>query len=76
MAMIRDIKEVSYIKVNCNWCDNFEEMLVKNDDLDKYNSKGYLIQECFPYLSPSQRELIISRTCEECWKKMFRNKEE
>ena len=28
---------------------------------------GDLIQEALPYLTPSERELLLSRTCGDCW---------
>tara|TARA_R100000008_G_scaffold46021_1_gene27091 strand:+ start:343 stop:582 length:240 start_codon:yes stop_codon:yes gene_type:complete len=32
---------------------------------------GELIQEALPMLSPSERELLISGTCDDCWTEMF-----
>lgn len=71
MAMVRDIKDVTYIKLTCNVCGEFEEALVRVEDIERYNKGVDLIQHCFPYLSPSQREMIISKTCESCWKELF-----
>ena len=41
-------------------------MDVDNQDLCAYED-GELIQNCFPYLSPEQRELIISGMTDEMW---------
>tara|TARA_E500000178_G_C16353467_1_gene458536 strand:+ start:266 stop:415 length:150 start_codon:yes stop_codon:yes gene_type:complete len=32
--------------------------------------EGY-IQDIFSYLSSAERELIISQTCDDCWKSMY-----
>lgn len=32
---------------------------------------GALVQDCFPYLDTSTRELLISNTCDKCWAKTF-----
>lgn len=69
-----EVKEVTYITLSCNWCDDFEEVLVRVEDFEKY-TKGAFVQDAFPYLSPSQREMIISKTCQECWNKMFRSED-
>ena len=37
---------------------------------------GELIQNCFPYLSPEQRELIVSGMTQDMWDKMFGNNEQ
>ena len=32
---------------------------------------GEFAQDCFPYLTAGQRELMISNTCDDCWNKFF-----
>ena len=32
---------------------------------------GELIQDALPYLSAGERELLISHTCDDCWKVLF-----
>lgn len=34
-------------------------------------SGGTLIQDCFPTLSSSDREFILTRTCPTCWNRIF-----
>lgn len=43
---------------------------VEQADLDSYN-KGALVQNCFPYLTPAEREFIISGCTEEDWNSLF-----
>lgn len=33
--------------------------------------RGTLIQDAMPYLSDGEREILISKTCGECWDAMF-----
>jgi hypothetical protein len=32
---------------------------------------GEMIQDAMPYLSSAERELLISRTCDDCWKELY-----
>ena len=43
---------------------------VKAEDLHKYRRGGY-VQDCFPYLSASEREFLISGTSQEGWDILF-----
>ena len=45
-------------------------VMVGSDDLEDYQNEE-LIQNAFPYLTPDERELIISRICGKCFDKMF-----
>ena len=53
---------------------NVRVIEVANSDLIRY-SKGESIQKCFPYLSASDREFIISGCTEEDWKELFGEEE-
>jgi hypothetical protein len=41
------------------------------DQYQRWHSREILVQDAFPHLSASQRELIMSGTCPECWVGMF-----
>lgn len=59
------------IHVNCNWCGVNHTVKVRNkQDLINWR-QGQFIQDAMPYLSENDRELLISQTCVECWKKLF-----
>jgi len=61
-------KEVKCICPSCR-----QESIVKVNDKDYENWRnGELIQRSFPYLSPDERELLITGICPECWDKMFK----
>lgn len=32
-----------------------------------------MIEDAFPHLTASERELLISQTCDDCWNRMFRD---
>ena len=62
------------VKVPCRVCDKVYELEVEENDLKEYVQPPHerrLIQEIFPYLTPQERELLISHTCNKCWKEMF-----
>lgn len=64
------------INVQCDHCGITYSMLVDKDDImDWILDKGY-IQELMPYLSASERELLISGTCNNCWKRLYGETEE
>jgi len=48
---------------------------VKPEDLRKWQN-GELIQRAMPYLKPYEREILISGTCEGCYKKLFGDDED
>lgn len=59
------------INVQCERCGINYSMLVDKDDImDWILDEGY-IQELMPYLSASERELLISGTCDNCWKMLY-----
>lgn len=60
------------LKVQCIMCGMTIIIPVREEDYQKFISPDRPhIQDIFPYLTPAERELLISRTCEPCWNKMF-----
>lgn len=56
--------------VRCIHCNSDYDIWIDLEDLAKW-SDGELIQDVLHYLTPSERELLISGTCDICWHKMF-----
>lgn len=55
----------------CKSCaGHFVLFVNRKDYLDWIIGKGF-IQDLMPYLSASERELLISSTCGPCFEKMF-----
>ena len=63
------------ILTTCLYCHKKYIVNVEEQDYSDWTYKR-LAQECFPYLSSAERELLISGTCKECWNKMFKSFEE
>ena len=63
------------ILTTCPYCHKKYIVNVEEQDYSDWTYKR-LAQECFPYLSSAERELLISGTCKECWNKMFKSFEE
>ena len=56
--------------VTCRMCGReFAIDVDANDYRDWQNGK--CIQDAMPYLTADERELLISRTCGDCWANMF-----
>ena len=45
-------------------------MLVKNEDYKRWEEGAY-VQDAFPYLSPEQREILISGITPKMWDEMI-----
>lgn len=62
-------KEVCVI-TRCPFCGKAHEVEVNEMDYLDWQD-GALIQDVMPYLSASERELLISGIDDACWGKMF-----
>lgn len=58
------------ITATCPICGHSNTIMVYSDDYDRWQNGG-LAQDCFPYLSAEDREMLISGICPECWDRMF-----
>lgn len=58
------------IDKKCFHCGGINRILVETESLEKWHN-GALIQDAFPHLTPTQRELIQTGTHPECWDEMF-----
>ena len=54
----------------CPFCDKAHEVLVNEEDYLDWQD-GELVQNAFPYLSASERELLITGIDDTCWNGMF-----
>jgi len=63
-------RETFDLAVECYHCGTVQCFTVSQDDYWKW-AHGALVQDAFPYLTPGQREMIISQTCNDCWDSMF-----
>lgn len=66
------------LQVRCVICNQIKTVTVLEDDAYEFlnPNRERNIQHIFPYLSPEQRELLISHICPECWNDMFPSEEE
>jgi hypothetical protein len=61
------------ITKQCVNCGKWTALRVDPDDLDRHLHHGVFVQHAFvgrdgkPYLSPSERELFLSKCCSDCW---------
>lgn len=57
--------------VQCKHCGVVYQLIADREDIEDWIAgKGY-IQDILDYLSASERELLISGTCNNCWNNMF-----
>lgn len=76
--MLSDDDYMISIIVDCKVCKKRILLKLKNKDYEEYNSPNCQrpIQKIFPYLSPAERELLISGICGDCFDKIFQEPEE
>jgi len=59
--------------IRCGVCQKWVAVRLDADDLDRHIRDGRFVQHAFadrngrPYLSASERELVLTQTCESCW---------
>ena len=63
------------ISRQCPLCGKINTVEVKEEDYMDYQN-GAFAQDCFPYLTRDEREIIISGICTKCWDVMFKDTED
>lgn len=63
------VDEMTIVAV-CRLCGDQHEIVVGTMDYALWKGGSY-IQDTMPYLTPDQREMLISGTCGPCFDKMF-----
>ena len=71
---MRNVENV-IIRKSCLFCGEQNEISVPTFDFIKWQS-GYPIQDAMPYLTPTNREFLISGTCRKCQEVYFGGAEE
>jgi hypothetical protein len=69
MVSDRESKKLS-VSVTCQWCNMPHYIEVFAEEWAKYEA-GAHVQDAFPDMDREIREMFISQTCNECWKKIF-----
>lgn len=70
------MKENLELDIKCVYCGNVYTVKgIKSSDYQSWKKSAGLIQDLMPYLSDADRELLLSSTCDECWKSMYNNEE-
>jgi len=60
----------------CRKCGNNFEFEIDAEKFTAWQNGEMLIQDALPDLSAGERELLISGTCDACWKEMFGSMDE
>lgn len=70
-----DDNDKTEFKVVCSCCEQSYSIFMHIQDYQDWKYGEKLIQNALPYLTAAERELLISRTCDSCFKKIFSEKE-
>lgn len=57
--------------VTCERCGAKEKLYYRQEDYEMWASGKLLIQDALSYISDSDREMLLSATCNKCWEKLF-----
>ncbi len=57
--------------ITCVSCGLDYNIMAERADLEAWLSGEQYIQDALHYLTPSERELLISQTCDTCWKALY-----
>jgi len=57
--------------IQCVECGITYQIIADEDDIVRWQSGNGYIQDILHYLTVGERELLISGTCDNCWKIMF-----
>lgn len=71
MIDTRDEGDKVTYRIKCRQCGKEFKIKLFPEDVENFNN-GIHIQEAFPYISPEHRELLLTRTCPDCWDNMFK----
>lgn len=63
--------EEKSMNIICQYCDTEYSIPIEQKDYDQWKKNGGYIQDIADYLEAWEREMLISSTCNRCWKKMF-----
>jgi hypothetical protein len=67
VCAVRDLP----VDIECHICRRWHNILVNRYDLFDWTSGSMSIQQAMDYLSPNERELLLSQTCGDCFDEMF-----
>ena len=59
------------LNIRCASCGRVYTLMINPEDMLLWQAGEGYIQDIFSYLSAAERELIISQTCDDCWKSMY-----
>lgn len=64
------MSKVNY-EAYCKICGKTVTFQVNQEDLDEFfntpRNERRLVQDIFHYLTPQEREMLLSNTCDMCW---------
>ena len=70
VAMNEDVAD-TVLAVRCVQCSANHVVFIKMHDYIEWKNGAGFIQDLMPYLSEADRELLISKTCGDCFDRMF-----
>tara|TARA_B100001559_G_scaffold180437_1_gene151025 strand:- start:77 stop:304 length:228 start_codon:yes stop_codon:yes gene_type:complete len=60
-------------RIRCELCDKEQAIIADKNDILAWMTGEKYIQDALSYLSAADREMFISKTCGDCWDKLYPN---
>lgn len=60
----------NFMNTNCPMCGETHRLYMTEGDYTAWKVERHFVQDVFPHLTADVREVAISGTCPECWKRM------
>lgn len=61
----------SEMNIICTYCDTEYSIPISREDYEQWKKFGGCLEDIDSELEAWEREMLISGTCDNCWKKMF-----
>lgn len=69
VAMAHELND--HCNIQCKMCGNIYSIMYNREDMVSWLSGSGYIQDIMDYLTPGERELLISGTCGKCFDSLF-----
>lgn len=70
------INKKGFVCIECPRCGQISVIPITESELLQWEESEEFIQDYFPNLSSSQRELLLSGICQDCWNLIFPEEDE
>lgn len=75
MVLTHYLVENGKVGIKCPRCHKVNFLPITEEELKAWDPSVQFVQDAFPQLDASQRELLLSGLCNTCWNEIFKEEE-